>query len=412
MTLVTSLQTVALLMGEMIQNVRLRYFFRGHVIICGIGRKGTLLADQFRTNGDRVVLIERNDNNDSARRFHEEGVLVLTGQAEDRSLFRKARVERAKQIVCVCPDDEINTQICMRSWELINNKRRKPLSCLVHLVSPDLCELLRLEMVKKDPTDQFRVEFFSIFQMGAFSLLNQYPPFKQNGIEANKVQHVIIVSLGRFGQHVLLRIAKEWKTHNSLSGTRFRLTVVDKDAERKTRAMSIVYPKLETVCDIIPRTYEIQSAMFEQGDFLSDDQGCLDLTCIYVCMSNQSLGLQAAFSIHQQLRGATVPVVVCMSDSRGLSALLTRRARTDVPFSSVLPFNLMENTCDIRLVHGVTTEILAQAIHNNYLEGLRAAQADLGDKPAAIPWDELSEFLKEFNRGQADHVGLKLDAVG
>ena len=81
-------------------------------------------------------------------------------------------------------------------------------------------------------------------------------------------------------------------------------------------------------------------------------------------------------------------------------------------FLSVLPFNLMESTCDIRLVHGVTTEILAQAIHNNYLEGLRAAQADLGDKPAAIPWDELPEFLKEFNRGQADHIGLKLDAVG
>ena len=81
-------------------------------------------------------------------------------------------------------------------------------------------------------------------------------------------------------------------------------------------------------------------------------------------------------------------------------------------FLSILPFNLMDSTRDIRLVHGVTTEILAQAIHNNYLEGLRAAQADLGDKPAAIPWDELPEFLKEFNRGQADHIGLKLDAVG
>lgn len=412
MTLVTSLQAAALLLGDRIQGFRLKHFCRKHIVICGLGRKGTLLADEFRANGESVVLIERNGTNASARRFREEGVIVLIGDATDSTLLRKAQVGRANRIICLCPDDEINAQICMQSWELTRKDRREPSSCLVQLVSPELCELLRLEMVKKDPDDQFRIEFFNIFQMGAWALLEQYPPFEQNGVECDKVPHVVIIGLGRFGQDVLLRIAKKWKAHNLQTRCRCRLTVLDKDAERKTRALIIEYPKLETVCEIVPRIWDIKSGEFEENCFLSDDQGITDVSGVYVCLSDQSLGLRAALSIHQRLRGTNTPIVVRMSDSRGMSALLERKRGTDSQFRSIRPFNLIENTCQTSLLYGVTTEILAQAVHSNYVEGLRAALTNPGDQPNALPWEKLPEVFKESSRRQADHIGVKLDAVG
>jgi hypothetical protein len=412
MTLVTSLQAAALLLGDRIQGFRLKHFCRRHVIICGLGRKGTLLADEFRDSGESLVLIERNATNAAARRFREEGVIVLIGDATDSTLLRKAQVGRANRIICLCSDDETNAQICMQSWELPRKGRREPSSCLVQLVSPELCELLRLEMVKKDPGDQFRVEFFNIFQMGAWALLEQFPPFEQNRMEDDKVPHVVIVGLGRFGQDVLLRIARKWKAYNSQTGCRCRLTVVDKDAERKTRALCIAYRKLGALCEIIPHICDIQSGEFEENCFLSDDQGSPDVSGVYVCLSDQSLGLRAALSIHQRLRGTNTPIVVRMSDSRGMSALLERKRGTVSRFRSIRPFNLIENTCQTSLVCGVTTEILAQAIHVNYLEGLRAAHVNLTDVPAAVPWEELPEVLKESNRRQAYHIGAKLDAVG
>jgi hypothetical protein len=34
---------------------------RGHIVICGLSRKGLLLANQFRRLGDEVVIIERDE---------------------------------------------------------------------------------------------------------------------------------------------------------------------------------------------------------------------------------------------------------------------------------------------------------------------------------------------------------------
>jgi hypothetical protein len=410
---ITASQAVLLLLWYKIQSLKLRYFYRDHVVICGLGRKGVVLAGQFRKRGDRLVLIDRNENNPSVNRFRDEGAVVLIGDATDSALLSKAQVGRAKRIFCLCPDDESNAQICMQSWELMDKRRRKPISCVVHVTSPDLCGLLRLEMVKKDTMDQFRIEFFNIFQTGAWALLNQYPPFDEKAAQASKVPRLVIVGLGRFGKNVLLAAAKRWKQANSDLKKRLRVTVVDKDAEPKTKALGLAYPKLPTVCDVIPWTADIESPEFQEGLFLSNEEEASDASCIYVCLSDQSLGVRAALSIHHSLQGDKIPIVVCMSDSGGLSALLAKTRGGDSPFSAVHPFNLMQNTCDIRLVHGVTTEILAQAIHANYLRNeLQLAGQDLRAKPTVVPWEHLSDFHRESNRKQADHIGVKLDAVG
>jgi len=327
--------------------------------------------------------------------------------------LRKAQVGRAKRIVCLCPDDEINAQICMQSWELVNKKRGKPVSCLVHVVSPDLCELLRLEMIKKDRADQFRVEFFNIFQMGAWALLSQYPPFGEKVMQADKTPHVVVVGLGGFGANVLLRIAKKWKQIDSGSKQRVRITVVDNEAERKIKALSLAHPNLQSICEVIPWSGEIQSTEFQEGYFLLDKKGALEATYIYVCLSDQLIGMRAALSVQHLLRGAKIPIVVCLSDARGLAALLAKNREHGSGPGLAHPFNLTESTCDIRLVHGVTTEILAQAIHANYVKNeLRLTNQSPEHKPTVAPWEDLSEFHKESNRRQADHIAAKLDAVG
>jgi len=268
-------------------------------------------------------------------------------------------------------------------------------------------------MVKKDRTDQFRIELFNIFQMGAWALLNQYPPFDGKAAQADTPPHLVIIGLGRLGHDVLFGVAKKWKQLNSHSTTRPRITVVDRDAEARIRALNVVYPKLQTIGDIKPWTADMESPEFREGPFLFNDKGVLDTACIYVCLSDQSLGVRAALSLLHRSRGAKVPIVVCMSDAGGLSALLAKTSAGDSQFRSVRPFNLMQHTCDIRLVHGVTTEILAQAIHANYLKNeLQLAGQDLSAKPTVMPWADLSDFHKESNRKQADHIGVKLDAVG
>jgi hypothetical protein len=59
-----------------------------------------------------------------------------------------------------------------------------------------------------------------------------------------------------------------------------------------------------------------------------------------------------------------------------------------------------------------THEILAQAIHEEYLKDQFEKGETLGSNSSLVPWDELPETLKDSNRRQADFLGVKLKEVG
>jgi len=59
---------------------------------------------------------------------------------------------------------------------------------------------------------------------------------------------------------------------------------------------------------------------------------------------------------------------------------------------------------------GSAREILAKVIHEKYLKDQKNKKPK--DDPAMAPWENLMEDLKESNRQQADHIPVKLKAVG
>jgi hypothetical protein len=67
MTVYTAVQTLAILLHRQFQLFSLR-FLKNHVVICGLGRKGSLLSRRFHEIGERVVIIERDGNNESLER--------------------------------------------------------------------------------------------------------------------------------------------------------------------------------------------------------------------------------------------------------------------------------------------------------------------------------------------------------
>ncbi len=55
---------------------------------------------------------------------------------------------------------------------------------------------------------------------------------------------------------------------------------------------------------------------------------------------------------------------------------------------------------------------MARAIHEDYVSHQKAAGATPGANPSMAAWDDLPEDLKESNRQQADHIEMKLAAIG
>lgn len=83
---------------EQIRMLSLRRL-RDHIVICGLSRKGFLLAQQFRRNGDEVVIVEKDEENKWLESCREQGMFVLIGDAADSNLLQRAGVRWARRPV-------------------------------------------------------------------------------------------------------------------------------------------------------------------------------------------------------------------------------------------------------------------------------------------------------------------------
>jgi voltage-gated potassium channel len=88
----------------------------GHVVICGFGRIGVMLARDLAAAGMPLVVIER-----GATRLAEAeaaGYLCLAGDATDEETLHAAGIERAKVLATVLPDDAANVFITLSARNL------------------------------------------------------------------------------------------------------------------------------------------------------------------------------------------------------------------------------------------------------------------------------------------------------
>ncbi|MCU0548829.1 MAG: potassium channel protein [Leptolyngbya sp. Prado105] len=92
---------------------------KDHVIICGFGRMGQILAKKLADTHVPFVIIDNN-----AERIEQAealSYLVYTGNATDDTVLYQAGIERAKALTTVLPDDAANVFITLTARELNPN---------------------------------------------------------------------------------------------------------------------------------------------------------------------------------------------------------------------------------------------------------------------------------------------------
>lgn len=89
---------------------------QGHVIVCGYGRIGIMLAKDLAEANCGVVVVER----DPAKCAEAEaaGLLTLAGDATEEAVLQAAGIARARTLATVLPDDSANVFITLTARSL------------------------------------------------------------------------------------------------------------------------------------------------------------------------------------------------------------------------------------------------------------------------------------------------------
>ncbi|NOZ19998.1 MAG: hypothetical protein GXP25_02805 [Planctomycetes bacterium] len=484
-------RALAVIFHDQIQAVRLR-FIRGHVVVCGLGRKGFQLVRDFREQGERVVVIELNEGNDEIGSCLDLGALVLTGNAPHGSLLRKARVHTATRLVAVCGDDGTNVEIAVQAYRLVQDKRvlvgdiwgclldfvdREPcrrsvqchsgahrtevhqfraawrrflaqtgrwcyqiadlgvctffaqgraargvltehlrstlspsvgsVECYVHIVDLGLCRLFGQHRAFTEREDPFEARLFNIYESNARLLLEKHPLGRGLvGAEDPRTVHLVLVGFGQMGESVALQAARVGHYAN---GKKLRLTIIDREAEKRRGIFYGRYPQFGQICDatFMSADGEDSDVLNSIGQWASDPEM---VTTTVICLDDDSRGLSCALALLQKRKkGGIAPLLVRMSGNAGLGALLRDEVCSPELVGNIDTFSL---ACTLGMLLNESIDIRARAIHRQYVEQRRREGHNAESDPAMADWYCLDESYKNSNRQQADHIPVKLRAIG
>ncbi|PKO13049.1 MAG: hypothetical protein CVU39_21165 [Chloroflexi bacterium HGW-Chloroflexi-10] len=388
-----AIQALWAIFRQQIKSARLLYL-HDHIIICGLSRKGLLLANQFQSHGTAVVIIERNKDNAWIEACNKPGMYLLIGDATEPALLEKAGIKHAHGIIAVCDDDGINVEIALRAEALSNERSSQTLHCLVHVSDPQLCLILNKQHTRLEQT-AFRMELFNVFEHGARRILQEFPAWEEN---TSGIPHILVLGLGRFGQNLVLQLGRNWWNYRKDKNQKLEITVIERKAKQNTDLLFARYPQLRHAVHIISENIELESAEFELAGYLNSrlpDR-------IYICLDDDSHALKAGLILQQITRGK-VPNIIRMVESGGLERLI-QRTGNGLSIPNLFPFLVLEQICTTNLLDQQPRDILAQAFHEAYVRGQHPGEPLSQPDPAMNTWYGLHPDYKAKNYQQVDHL--------
>lgn len=403
-----AIRAVMLLFDEQLERLMLR-FSRDHVVICGLGKHGLQLAREFQELHRRVVVVEFDEANPNLSFCDEHGVVSILGDATKAETLRLANVARANRLIAVCGDDDVDLGIAVTLHRVLRAaKRRKPLQCHLSIHDPRLCHLFRRHRLFDTGEDTVHIEAFNTYENAARLLLRDQPlDAPLNGRDDPRHLHLVLVGFGKMGQSIALQAAKIGHFAN---GKRLAVTAIDPAMDDRQLAFLTQQPGFDSVCDlellgpdctdaaVLARLREITSDLDAISRFV-------------VCLDSDAPSLITGLELTARVEGIPTPVYVRMSGLGGLTDLVPANGKASAP--AVVPFGMIAQTCTRDLLVDRPFDVLARAIHADAARGPSATTSFASDAEHLLTrWADLPETTRDEHRQQADHISVKLRAIG
>ncbi len=119
---------------------------KGHIVVCGLGNVGFRVAEELASAGEKVVVIERSNENGFITTARRKGIAVIIGDAAVRELLEEAHVGAAKAVVAATGVELANLQIALLAREINPDQR-----VILRLTDPRLAQTLKETVDLKFP---------------------------------------------------------------------------------------------------------------------------------------------------------------------------------------------------------------------------------------------------------------------
>lgn len=387
---------------EKLQLLRIRMWWRNHIVICGLGVKGAKLAKELRgcqvsirrlvaevfqgkirfwefvgrifSRRLQVVAIELDDRCPEIALCKAEGVKVVIGDATKEYVFNQVALQKAAYLYIVTGNDKTNIEIAVQAFTLAKHWRRKysPLKCSLNVVETTLVDLFRNHELFTDPEDLFDVRIFNFYEQSSRMIFKLYPPDLKKQLKSDDPNafHLYIIGFGWMGQALAIRAVQTCVFANH---TKVRITVVDKNLEHTLTRFKRRHPTLEQVCDLHVKSMDIEDVVAFTEDYRADEQSGKGYGVIYVCLGDDMQTIQRTLEIAKALSDLEHQITGCLWNATPLVPLIkhqlegTEKAKASKTTPKPNVFTMLQEACTEETLMRQEQDALARAFHAIYI---------------------------------------------
>lgn len=392
-TVYAFVETGRLLFAAEIRRLRIRRA-RGHVIVCGDGLVASTLSRRLRAGGHQVVRVP------SGAVTSYDGPLGIARGARDPDVLRAAGISHAASLYACTDDSATNTAIALA---VLRRRGGAPLAVYAQVGDPELCLALQARHLGLARPPGVRLDFFNVDDLAARKLLSEAPLVPVRG----GPPQVVVVGATAFGRAVVVELARRWRVHTPGPGTLIPLALVDPEATRVAAELCQRYPFLGRTCRIVPHD--------GLADLLADGGFPLPPDRVFICDDDEDRALKTALTAEHLWHGEPGSVMVRLDRLASLRVAFddgSHENLLDDLTGALRLYGAVHAACDPEVIGDDLVERLARVIHDCYVMSRRRHGEHPVSNPALVPWEQLSETLREANRAQAEDIGRKLRELG
>ena len=216
----------------------LRYVFRhspslrtrwmsGHIIVCGVGRTGKLLAESARKHGLSVAGIDLGPPETLEDWQADARIPVLYGSFLSQRLLDMASAKRARSIIFASGDDLANLEGVISAYEWMRTDQGPYKLLWAHIANEQLAARAREAMRTKGKVG---IRLFDTYRIAAEKMMDCYLPAP----ERTELQEIIVLGFGKFGRDLVEILLSDARAEETWS-----LLVVDqRDRSRELESLA------------------------------------------------------------------------------------------------------------------------------------------------------------------------------
>jgi hypothetical protein len=389
-----------------------------HVVVCGLGEVGKRLAIEFRKAKYQVAAIERGPAAPGVAEVASHGITVVFGDAMNPNLLRRVRAHYAKYVLAVCSEDDTNTAIALAVKQLDKGKKSDSAGteCLLLMADPHWREWVKQRLDAGSETGRFRIKVggLDVPDMVARRVFEEHP-FDFDGIQEQDSYRVHLVVIGTCCIANAIAV-KALQLCHFANRSRLLLSVVGKDAAEFIARLQQQHLYAEPWYDVqaielAPGNISLPqkvTSLAAADQFLTvaicsgyEDGRTADAESRIAMLADDiATALKDSFAAGVQGQPIRSQVLACLRHKAGLGKLVEAVAQSGNKIS-IHAFGLVETFCNRDVLLHEKQDTIAEALHKDYL---------IHHKGNA--WEILEEELRDSNRLAADHIPIKLRALG